>query len=59
MRKMRLLGKDLVQGRVQRARGGEVAPERLLDDDPRAFARSRASARFSTTTGNRLGGMAR
>ena len=36
----RLLGEDLVQLAVERLRGGEVAPERLLDDDPRPVGRA-------------------
>ena len=47
------------QDRVQRARRGEVAAERLLDDDARARRCSPRCASCSTTVPNRTGGMAR
>ena len=46
MRKIALLGEDLVQRLVERARRGEVAAERLLDDHARVVACSRPSARL-------------
>ena len=59
MRKIALSGKTLVQRRVQRARRGEVAAERLLDDHPRVARCRPACASRSTTVGNMLGGIAR
>ena len=41
MRKIALLGEDLVQRLVERARRGEVAAERLLDDHPRVLRAAR------------------
>ena len=58
MRKIADSSEDAVQRLVQRLRRGEVAPERLLDDDPRAPGAA-GFAEPSTTVGNRLGGMAR
>ena len=59
MRKMRLFGKGLVQHAVQRARRGEVAAERLLDD----HARVRGAARLGELARRRpetcSGGIAR
>ena len=37
MRKIDFFGEDAVQHLVELARRGEVATERLLDDDPRVF----------------------
>ena len=59
MRKIESLREHFVQRAVERARGGEIAPERLLDDHARVRGATRAAARFATTTGNMLGGIAR
>ena len=59
MRKIADFREHLVQRAVQRLRRGEVAAERLLDDDARVRRRSPTCARPCTTVANMLGGIAR
>ena len=57
---MRKIGffEHLVQRAVERPRRGEVAPERLLDDDARILSRSRARQPLNDG-GEHAGGIAR
>ena len=59
MRKIVGLVEGAEQDPVERLRRGEVAAERLLDDDARARRRSPTCASCSTTVPNSAGGMAR
>ena len=58
MRKMLDSGKRFEQRRVELLRRRQIAPEGLLDHDPRVLDRHRL-AECSMTAGNTLGGIAR
>jgi hypothetical protein len=45
------------KGLIEMSGGGQVVPERLLDDDPR-LARAAAGLKFLSTVSNMLGGIA-